>query len=54
MAGFVYKMFSDGLDEFAPSVTWKSRLKKRGNFVYNKDIAEAKQFGQRLERQCGK
>ena len=54
MAGSVYKMFPDSLDEFAASVTRKSRLKKLGKFVYHKDIVEAKQFGQQLERQCGK
>ena len=54
MAGSVYKLLSDGLDEFAPSVTRKSRLKKRGKFVYNKDIAEAKQIRRQLERQCRK
>ena len=36
-------LLSDGLEKFAPSVTRKSRLKKRGQFIYNKEIAEAKQ-----------
>ena len=47
-------MLSDGLDEFAPSVTRKSRMKKRGKFVYNQEIAEAKQIRRQLERQCRK
>ena len=47
-------MLSDSLDKFTPSVTRKSRMKKRGKFVYNKEIAEAKQIRRQLERQCRK
>ena len=45
---------SDCLEKFAPSVTRKSRLKKRGQFIYNKEIAEAKQVRRQLERNCNK
>ena len=47
-------LLSDGLEKFAPSVTRKSRLKKRGQFIYNKEIAEAKQVRTQLERNCNK
>ena len=47
-------LFSDGLEKFAPSVTLNSGLKKRGQFTYNKEIAEAKQVRRQLERNCNK
>ena len=54
LAGSMVNLFSDGLKKFAPSVTHKSRLKERGQFIYNKEIAEAKQLRRQLERNCNK
>ena len=54
LAGSMVNLLSDGLEKFAPSVTRKSRLKKRGQFFYNTEIAEAKQVRRQLERNCKK
>ena len=39
-----------GLDEFAPSSVRKSRKQNRSKFVYDKEVAEAKQVRRQLER----
>ena len=51
VAQFIVDRITESLDDFAPVSRRRTKKKVRSNFVYNKEVADAKQIRRQYERQ---
>ena len=54
LADSLFKKLSDDLDQFAPSVSRKTKKKRRSDFIYSREVSDAKRLRRGYERQYRK
>ena len=50
LADSLFKKLSDDLDQFAPSVSRKTKKKRRSDFIYSREVSDAKRLRRGYER----